>query len=141
MPKNKKPKKQHKHPPVKKAPGETYADVLAKRKIGEKTLELAMHDEAVNFAADIKTQRMLWAAVVALNEQFQFGPKRTQDFMTAMDEIVQEFYAMKEENGDAYAEEKLRQRASQVSGLDIQYQHEVEIATLRAKEEQHETDD
>lgn len=141
MPKNKKPKKQHKRPPVKKAPGETYADVLAKRKIGEKTLELAMHDEAVNFAADIKTQRMLWAAVVALNEKFQFGPKRTRDFMASMDEIIQEFDAMKEENGDAYAEEKLRQRASQVSGIDIQYQHETEIAAIRAKEEHHETDD
>lgn len=135
MPKNKKPKKQHKHPPVKKAPGETYADVLAKRKIGEKTLELAMHDEAVNFAADIKTQRMLWAAVVALNEQFQFGPKRTRDFMAAMDEIVQEFDTMKKENGDAYAEEKLRQRASQVSDIEIKYQHEAEMAAMRKKEE------
>lgn len=133
MPKYKKPK--HHHKPLKKAPGETYADVLAKRKIGEKTLELAMHDEAVNFAADIKCQRMLWAAVVALNEQFQFGPKRTRDFMAAMDEIVQEFDTMKKENGDAYAEEKLRQRASQVSGIEIKYQHEAEMAAMRKKEE------
>ena len=31
---------------------------------------------------------------------------------------------MKQENGDTYAEEKLRKRAEQVSGVKILYQHE-----------------
>lgn len=130
---NSKPKKHNK--PPKKRPGENYADVLARKAIGRKTLELAMHDEAVSFAADIKCQRMLWAAIVALNEQYQFGPKRTRDFLNAMDQINQEFYEMKEQNGDAYAEEKLRQRASQVSGIEIKYQHEAEMAAMREREE------
>ena len=55
--------------------------------------------------------------------------------MAAMDEIIHEFAAMKKENGDAYAEEKLRQRASQVSGINIQYQHEAEMAAMRNEEE------
>lgn len=126
--------KKHNKPP-KKRPGENYADVLARQAIGRKTLELAMHDEAVGLAADIKCQRMLWAAIVALNEQYQFGPKRTRDFMAAMDQVLADFESLKAENGDTYAEEKLRQRASQVSGIEIKYQHEAEIAAISEKEE------
>lgn len=131
-------KKPKKHPPVKKRPGETYADVLAKRKIGEQTLALAMEDEAVALRADIYCQRQLWAAVVALNEQFQFGPKRTRDFLDQMERIADEFEAMKKENGDAYAEEKLRQRAEQVSGIKVRYQHESERAAYAAKKQEKE---
>lgn len=111
-----------------KGAGESYADVLAKRKIGQETLRMAMEDQAVLLAADIFCQRQLWAAVVALNEQWQFGPKRTRDFLEQMEKIADEFEAMKKENGDAYAEEKLRQRAEQVSGIEIRYQHEAERA-------------
>jgi hypothetical protein len=107
--------------------GETHADVLAKRKIGQQTLRMAMEDQAVALAADIKCQQMLWGAVIALNEQFGFGEKRTRDFLEAMGKIADEFEAMREQDGYEYAEEKLRQRASQVSGVDIRYQHETEI--------------
>lgn len=109
-----------------KGNGQSYADVLAKRKIGKETLRMAMEDKAVELAADIKCQRMLWGAVVALNEQFQFGPKRTQDFMEAIENVAKEFEAMKQRNGDEYAEEKLRERAEKVSGIKIRYQHEAE---------------
>lgn len=109
-----------------KAKGETYADTLAKRAIGRETLRMAMEDAAVDLAADIKCQRQLWAAVVALNELWQFGPKRTRDFLNAIDRIADEFNVMKAENGDTYAEEKLRKRAEQVSGIKILYQHEAE---------------
>lgn len=120
-----------------KGNGQSYADVIAKRKIGEATLRMAMEDKAVELAADIKCQRMLWGAVIALNEKFQFGPKRTRDFMEAIEAVTEDFERMKKENGDSYAEEKLRQRAEQVSGVKIQYQHEAERAAwekLKAKE-------
>ena len=110
-----------------KGPGMTHADVLARRKIGQQTLRMAMEDEAVALAADIKCQQMLWGAVIALNGQFGFGEKRTRDFLEAMGKIADEFEAMREQDGYEYAEEKLRQRASQVSGIDIHYQHETEI--------------
>lgn len=112
-----------------KAPGMTHADVLARRKIGQQTLRMAMEDEAVRLASDILCQRQLWAVVVALNEQFQFGPKRTVALMEAMDKVLAEFETMKANNGDEYAEEKLRQRASQVSGINMRYQHEAEKET------------
>ena len=109
-----------------KGNGQSYADVIAKRKIGEATLRMAMEDKAVALAADILCQRQLWAAVIALNERFQFGPKRTKDFLAAIEQVTDDFESMKKENGDAYAEEKLRERAEQVSGVKIQYQHEAE---------------
>lgn len=114
-----------------KAQGMTHADVLARRKIGQQTLRMAMEDQAVALAADIKCQQMLWGAVIALNEQFGFGEKRTRDFLEAMGKIADEFEAMREQDGYEYAEEKLRQRASQVSGVDIRYQHESEIQAWR----------
>ncbi len=110
-----------------KGQGMTHADVLARRQIGRQTLRLAMEDEAVKLAADIKCQRMLWAVVVALNEKFQFGKKRTMDLMEAMDLVLADFATLKEKHGDTYAEEKLRQRASQVSGINVRYTHEAEM--------------
>ena len=109
-----------------KGNGQSFADVIAKRKIGEATLRMAMEDKAVALAADILCQRQLWAAVIALNERFQFGPKRTKDFLSAIEQVTDDFESMKKENGDAYAEEKLRERAEQVSGVKIRYQHEAE---------------
>ena len=109
-----------------KGVGQTYADVMAKRAIGRETLRMAMEDKAVALAADILCQRQLWAAVIALNEKFQFGPKRTRDFLNTIAQVADDFEALKQEHGDAYAEEKLRQRAEQVSGIKIRYQHEQE---------------
>ncbi len=109
-----------------KGVGQTYADVMAKRAIGKEVLRMTMEDKAVALAADILCQRQLWAAVIALNERFQFGPKRTKDFLNTIEQVANEFEALKEQNGDAYAEEKLRQRAEQVSGIKIRYQHEQE---------------
>lgn len=119
-------RKQRRREAKAKKTGQTYSDVLAKRRIGQETLRMAMEDQAILLAADIFCQRQLWAAVVALNEQWQFGPKRTRDFLQQMEQIADEFEAMKKEHGDAYAEEKLRQRAEQVSGVEILYQHEAE---------------
>ena len=126
-----------------KKPGMTHADVLAKRRIGQETLRMAMEDQAVLLAADILCQRQLWAAVVALNEVWQFGPKRTRDFLDKMEQIADEFDAMKAEHGDTYAEEKLRQRAEQVSGVEILYQHEAErraYEKLKSAEASHEAE-
>ena len=109
-----------------KGTGQNYADVIAKKKIGRETLRMAMEDKAVELAADINCQQMLWGAVIALNERFGFGEKRTRDFLEAMGEIADDFEQMHKDHGYEYAEEKLRQRAAEVSGVDIKYQHEVE---------------
>ena len=119
-------RQQRRHAAKNKGTGQSYADVLAKRKIGQQTLRMAMEDQAVALAADIICQRQLWGAVIALNEVFQFGPKRTRQFLEAMEAVTDDFEAMRKDHGDEYAEEKLRHRAEQVSGVKIRYQHEVE---------------
>lgn len=125
---------------ARKAKGESYADVIAKRKIGEATLKMAMEDKAVELAADIKTQRMLWAVIVALNEKYEWGPKRTRDLLEAMDLVLADFATMKEEHGDDYAEEKLRERAAKVSGIDVKYMHEAEIEAYQKIKEKEASD-
>ena len=125
---------------ARKAKGESYADVIAKRKIGEATLKMAMEDKAVELAADIKTQRMFWAVIVALNEKYEWGPKRTRDLLEAMDLVLADFATMKEEHGDDYAEEKLRERASKVSGIDVKYMHEAEIEAYQKIKEKEASD-
>lgn len=109
-----------------KGRGMTHADVLAQKQIGRETLRMAMEDEAVKLAADIICQRQLWAVVVALNERFEFGPKRTRDLLEAMDGVLADFETMKAKHGDEYAEEKLRERTAKVSGINVRYQHEAE---------------
>lgn len=125
---------------ARKSHGESYADVIAKRKIGEATLKMAMEDKAVELAADIKTQRMLWAVIVALNEKYEWGPKRTRDLLEAMDLVLADFATMKEEHGDDYAEEKLRERAAKVSGIDVKYMHEAEIEAYQKIKEKEASD-
>lgn len=122
--------KQKKHHPQ-KLRGDNYADYLARKRIGEETLRMAMEDQAVKLASDIICQRQLWAVIVTLNERYQFGPKRTRDFFEAMEAVLDEFERLKKEHGDAYAEEKLRERAEKVSGIKIQYQHEAVLEKMR----------
>lgn len=121
--------------------GQNFADVLAKRQLGRETLRMAMEDQAVALAADIMCQRQLWGAVIALNEQFQFGPKRTRDFLETLEKIVEEFDAMRAEHGDEFAEEKLRQRAEQVSGVKIRYSHEAEREAYQKMKEKEAKED
>ena len=110
----------------KKKQGWNYMDVMTQKQIGKETLRMAMEDEAVRLAADIICQRQLWAVVVALNEQFQFGAKRTRELLEAMDLVLADFETIKANHGDDVAEEKLRERASKVSGINVRYMHEAE---------------
>lgn len=61
-----------------KRPGETYADVLAKKKMIKEAVDRSVHDRSIAIEADIKTQRFLWMAVIALNEAFGFGGERAR---------------------------------------------------------------
>ena len=53
--------------------------------------------------------------------------------LEALQKAVDEYDELKKEHGDTYAEEKLRQRAEQVSGIKVLYQHEAERAAYSAK--------
>lgn len=114
-----------------KRPGETFADVLAKEKMIKEAVEKTCHDTSVHIEADIKTQRVLWMAVEALNRTFGFGGLRAQRFMLAMEEVANEFEALAKKHGKVYAVEKLRQRAEQITGMEVKQVHEEEMRQAR----------
>lgn len=113
--------------------GETYADVLSRRKMIQEAVQQSAHSHAVSLEADIKSQRLLWMSVEALNRAFGFGGKRAMDYMMALDEVASEFEALSKEHGHVYAVEKLRQRCEQITGMEVREVHEEEI--LKAKRE------
>ncbi len=118
-----------------KRPGETYADVLARKKMIQEEVAKSVRDTSISIEADIKTQRFLWMAVVALNEAFGFGGERAKRFMLALEEVANECQQMAEENGGTYARAKLMERASQITGVVITPVYEDAIRQAREENE------
>lgn len=118
-----------------KRPGETYADVLARKKMIQEEVAKSVHDESIAIEADIKTQRFLWMAVIALNEAFGFGGERAKKFLTALQEVAEECEKMAHENGGYYARKKMMDRASQITGIEITPVHEEEMRQARIENE------
>lgn len=118
-----------------KRPGETYADVLAQKKMIKEAVDRSVHDHSVAIESDIKTQRFLWMAVVALNEAFGFGGERAKRFMLALEEVANEFESMAKKDGKVYAIAKLMQRCEQITGMPIKQVHEEEILQARKENE------
>lgn len=120
---------------AKKRPGETYADVLAKKKMIKDAVDRTARDTSIAIEADIKTQRFLWMAVIALNEAFGFGGERAKRFLVAIEKVANECEQMAAENGGYYARKKLMDRASQITGMEITPVHEEEMRQARLKNE------
>lgn len=107
-----------------KRPGETYADVLAQKRLIKQAVEKSARDHTIAVEADIKIQRFLWMAVIALNEEFGFGGDRAKRFMLALKKVANEAEQMALENGGQYVQAKLMERAGQITGIEIQPVHE-----------------
>lgn len=118
-----------------KRPGETYADVLAKEKMIKEAVERSVHDNSVSIVADIKTQRVLWMSVEALNREFGFGGERAMRFMLALEEVANEFEDLVKKHGMVYAVDNLRRRCEQITGEEIKPVHEEEIRQARLENE------
>ena len=116
-------------------PGQTYADVLAQKKMIRQAVEQSVHDTSVQIEADIKMQRQLWIAIVALNEAFGFGGERAMRFMEAMEKVEDECRGLARNHGGVYAREKLMKRASQITGIAIQPIHEDAMVQARKENE------
>lgn len=122
---------------AKKRPGETYADVLARKQMLKQAVREAARDTSIQLEADICTQRALWLSSVSVADAFGIGPKRMPLFFDALQANSEELERMIAENGEEYAYEKLRQKAEQVSGIKIQYLYEHE---MREAEKTHKED-
>ena len=118
-----------------KKPGETYADVLAKKKLIKDAVEQSVHDHSVAIEADIKTQRFMWMAVIALNEAFGFGGERSKRFLLALEEVANETEALAQKHGAVYAKTKLMERAGQITGMKISPVWEEEMRQARVENE------
>ena len=118
-----------------KRPGETYADVLAKQKMVKEAVEKTTRDTSIAIEADIKTQRFMWMAVVALNEAFGFGGERAKRFLLALEEVANETEARAKEHGAVYAKAKLMERASKITGIEISPVHEEAMRQARIENE------
>lgn len=120
---------------AKKRPGENYADVLMKQKLIRETVQQEVHSESVKLEADIKTQRFMWMAVVALNEAFGFGGERAKRFLLALENVANECRDLAKKHGGLYARKKLMERASQITGIEIIPIHEEEMMQARLENE------
>lgn len=118
-----------------KRQGETYADVLNQRKMIQEAVTKSVHDHSVAIEADIKSQRLMWMSVVALNKTFGFGGKRCMDYFASLDEVAEEFEAMAKEHGGVYAKAKLMEAASKITGIAISPVHEEEMRQARIENE------
>lgn len=127
--------RQQRRSAAKKKPGENYAQVLMKQKIIRDVVQQEAHSEAVKLQSDIKSQRFMWMAVVALNEAFGFGGERAKRFLLALEEVANECAGMAEKHGGYYAREKLMKRASQITGIEITPVYEEEMRQARIENE------
>lgn len=130
--KGKAPKKHH----VAKPKGMNYSQVLAKQAFIRKAVEKAAADTTVQLQSDIHTQRAMWLMVVSIADAFGIGPDRMKrDFFPALERNTDELIRMEEETDVEYAYEKLRLRAEQVAGMEIEYLYEHEMADAKAARE------
>ena len=74
--------------------------------------------------ADAHTQRAMWLMVCSIADAYGYGPKRMQKFFEALQENTDQLERMRTEVDEEYAFEKLRQKASRVSGMEIHYLEE-----------------
>lgn len=98
-------------------------------------IEKTTRDTSIAIEADIKTQRFMWMAVIALNDAFGFGAERAKRFLMSLEKVANEATDMAQKHGGVYARAKLMERASQITGMDIQPIHEEEMRQARRENE------
>ena len=114
-----------------KRPGETYADVLAKKRMIKEAVEQSVHDNSVAIESDIKSQRLLWMSVEARNRAFGFAGVRARRFLQTLEEVANEVEELANEHGAEYALAKLMERASKITDMEITPIHEEEMRLAR----------
>lgn len=117
------------------ANGVSMRDKLARERAIREAIDSSVLETKTRFVADRQTQRALWMATVAASDVFGAGPVRIQRWLQRMEEIGDEYYALVENADEQYADEKLRQRAAEISGKEIRqmYQAEADAAWARSE--------
>ena len=119
-----------------RAPGMTYADELAKQRMIREAVKASADDARVQLETDIRCQRQLWLCCIAMNEAFGIGPERFKRFAEVLTDLASEYDRLTAEGGPEYANEKMRQRAEQITDSKIPYLYEHEMAEARRRNEE-----
>ena len=99
-------RKQRRHPA--KRQGMNFADELQRQRMVKELAAEAAKDKMVKVQTEIRTQKTLWLAYVALNDEFQFGADRIERFAQQLMVRSEWFEKISQEDGDDVADEKLR---------------------------------
>lgn len=113
--------------------GMSYADQLALKRQRIEATHTAAHSAMVQIQSDIRVQRALWLACVAMNDAFGIGPERFKQFADKLQERTEWFEKNVRETDEEYANEKLRQEAQRCSGIEIEYLYEAEMMAAKIK--------
>ena len=99
----------------------SYADQLAQQRMLREVSMRAANDLTVQVKADIHTQKMSWIFMIALNDEFQFGPSRYERLAKAIHERSEWYEKMVKETDEDYAVEKLKQEAERVTREELEF--------------------
>lgn len=113
-----------------KAPGMTYAQQLSLQKYQRAAVEAAVYNDGCQIQSEIRTQRALWMACIAMHNAFGIGKDRFQKWAVEMQKVVEWYEEMLTNVDDVYANEKLRRAAQQISGIEIKPLWDEEMADM-----------
>lgn len=113
-----------------KAPGMTYAQQLSLQKYQRAAVEAAVYNDGCQIQSEIRTQRALWMACIAMHNAFGIGKDRFQKWAEEMQKVVEWYEEMLTNVDDVYANEKLRRAAQQISGIEIKPLWDEEMADM-----------
>lgn len=114
-----------------KPKGANFADELARQRMIREAVQASADDARIQLEVDIRCQRQLWLCVCSVADTFGFGPKRVQQFLLGLQKTAEEYDELRRNADTMYADEKMRQRAEQASGIKIEYLYEHEMAEAR----------
>lgn len=120
-------KPNRKHRRQGKPQGATYADVLALKKQQREAVEAAVNDTTLEIKSEIRTQRALWMASVAMRRAFGIGPKRFQRYAKYLLEVTAWYQEMLDNVDETYANEMLRREASKCCGTEVEPLYDKEM--------------
>lgn len=90
-----------------------------KADIGIKTKLVREH--VIEIAVNRHLQIFMWIVVVALNDELGLGQTRTRRVLSRIEDVRSEWDKMRKDVDLDYANEKLRKRAEEISGIEIGY--------------------
>lgn len=118
-----------------KRQGETYADVLAQKRMIKEAVDRNVRDRSIAIESDIKSQRLEWMSVIALNRAFGFGGKRSRLFLETLADVALEVAEMAQKHGAVYANAKMMESASKILEVELSPVHEEEMRKARIENE------